>query len=90
MEKAMAAVRKTITLTRAQDDWLKSQITAGRYLNDSEVIRDLIREAAMRDDIGAIRNALIEGERSGISDETLESIRDDVRRSRPGAGGRAL
>jgi antitoxin ParD1/3/4 len=82
MEKAMAAVRKTITLTRSQDDWLKSQIAAGRYLNDSEVIRDLIREAATRDDIGIIQDALIEGERSGISDETLRSIRQEVRRAR--------
>lgn len=39
----MATVRKTITLTREQDEWIKAQIAAGRYTNDSECIRDLIR-----------------------------------------------
>jgi putative addiction module CopG family antidote len=36
-------VRKTITLTAVQDDWIKAQVAAGRYTNDSECIRDLIR-----------------------------------------------
>jgi antitoxin ParD1/3/4 len=39
----MAAVRKTITLTDMQDSWIKAQIDAGHYTNDSEYIRDLIR-----------------------------------------------
>ena len=39
----MTTVRKTITLTGPQDAWVKSQIDAGHYTNDSEFIRDLIR-----------------------------------------------
>jgi len=39
----MAAVRKTITVTDQQDTWIKGQIEAGHYTNDSEYIRDLIR-----------------------------------------------
>ena len=39
----MATVRKTITLTDQQDDWIKSQVERGDYTNDSEYIRDLIR-----------------------------------------------
>ncbi len=62
----MATVRKTITLTAQQDDWIKAQIEAGRFTNDSEYIRDLIRREQERGvEIEAIRNALIEGERSG-------------------------
>jgi antitoxin ParD1/3/4 len=62
----MATVRKTITLTDQQDRWIKSQIDAGHYTNDSEFIRDLIRREQERSaEIEAIRAALIEGENSG-------------------------
>ena len=62
----MGTVRKTITLTQQQDSWVKAQIEAGHYTNDSEYIRDLIRREQERsNEIEAIRNALIEGETSG-------------------------
>ena len=38
----MATVRKTITLTDQQDGWIKAQVDAGHYTNDSEFIRDLL------------------------------------------------
>lgn len=62
----MATVRKTITLTDKQDEWIKAQIDAGHYTNDSEYIRDLIRREQERSvEIESIRAALIEGENSG-------------------------
>jgi antitoxin ParD1/3/4 len=62
----MATVRKTITLTDEQDDWIKAQVNAGNYTNDSEYIRDLIRREQERGaEIEAVRAALIEGEQSG-------------------------
>jgi antitoxin ParD1/3/4 len=62
----VSAVRKTITLTQQQDDWIAAQVEAGLYTNDSEAIRDLIRREQVRSrEIDLIRNALIEGERSG-------------------------
>jgi len=62
----MATVRKTITLTDKQDSWIKAQIDAGHYTNDSEYIRDLIRREQERSaEIEAVRAALIEGEASG-------------------------
>jgi antitoxin ParD1/3/4 len=62
----MGTVRKTITLTDKQDDWIKAQIDAGHYTNDSEYIRDLIRREQERNtEIESIRAALIEGENSG-------------------------
>ena len=62
----MATVRKTITLTDQQNGWIKTQIEAGHYTNDSEIIRDLIRREQERSaEIDAIRAALIEGENSG-------------------------
>jgi len=64
----MATVRKTITLTDQQDDWIKAQISSGHYTNDSEYIRDLLRREQERsNEIEAIRAALIEGEASGVA-----------------------
>lgn len=62
----MGTKRKTITITDNQDNWIKSQIKAGKFTNDSEYIRDLIRrDQTSQADIEAIRAALIEGEESG-------------------------
>ena len=62
----MGTVCKTITLTDTQDAWIKAQIEAGHYTNDSEYIRDLIRREQERGaETEAIRAALIEGEASG-------------------------
>ena len=62
----MGTVCKTISLTDAQDAWIKSQISAGNYANDSEYIRDLIRREQERNAaLEAIRAGLIEGELSG-------------------------
>jgi antitoxin ParD1/3/4 len=62
----MGTKRKTITITDNQDSWIKSQINAGEFTNDSEYIRDLIRrDQTSQADIEAIRAALIEGEESG-------------------------
>ena len=62
----MRTVNKTITLTDKQDEWIKAQIDAGHYIDDSEYIRDLIRREQERSaEIEGIRAALIEGENSG-------------------------
>lgn len=79
----MSTIRKTITLTDTQNDWIKAQIESGAYTNDSEVMRDLIRKAqAEHAEIEAIRAKLIEAEQSGVSDRTPEDIRQDVLKSR--------
>lgn len=62
----MGTVRKTITVTDQQDGWIKAQIEAGHYTNDSEYIRDLIRREQERSaEIESIHAALREGESSG-------------------------
>ena len=40
----MATIRKTVTFTEQQDKWIKAQIKAGEYTNDSEYIRNLVRQ----------------------------------------------
>ncbi len=62
----MGTVRKTITITDQQDAWIATQIAEGQYTNDSEAIRDLIRREQERSfEVETIRQALIDGERSG-------------------------
>jgi antitoxin ParD1/3/4 len=62
----MTTTRKTITVTEQQDGWIKAQIAAGRFTNDSEYIRDLIRkDQANNAELEKIREALIEAEESG-------------------------
>ncbi|WP_428101245.1 type II toxin-antitoxin system ParD family antitoxin [Candidatus Rariloculus sp.] len=62
----MGTMRKTITVTVQQDRWIKAQIAAGDFTNDSEYIRDLIRrDQERRARIDTIRGELIEGETSG-------------------------
>jgi len=62
----MSTVRKTITVTDQQDSWIAEQVRAGRFTNDSELIRDLIRREQERSaELDLLRQALIAGERSG-------------------------
>lgn len=75
----MAMVRKSFTLTEQQDAWLKMQMATGHYGNESEIIRDLIRDRAEQyiegpAEIAAIRAALIEAESSEIITVTKEEL----------------
>ena len=71
----MGTVRKTISLTAQQDQWVKAQIAAGRFTNGSEYIRDLIRRDRERtDSFVALRAAIQEELDSGISDRTIPQI----------------
>ena len=72
-------IKKSISVTDQQDNWIKAQVATGHFGNESEVIRELIRERQIREQessaqIAAIRVALIEGEKSGFSDLTPEDI----------------
>ena len=80
----MSMTRKTITITAQMDDWVKAQIKAGRYGNDSEYFRDLIRKDQNREDsLDALRALLVEGEMSGIGDRSITEIWDEVEARRP-------
>ena len=63
----MGTVRKTITFTEQQDQWMKAKIAGGQFTNDSEYIRDLVRRDQEKNaEIEAIRAALIEGEEPSV------------------------
>ena len=71
----MATVKRSISLTRQQAEWVRAQIESGLYNNESEVFRDLIRDRISREsEIEEIRQALILGEESGRSGRSAEDI----------------
>lgn len=48
----MGMVKKSITVTDQQNEWIQSQLSVGKYASDSELLRDLIRkEQAQTDEI---------------------------------------
>lgn len=81
----MPMVKKSISVTDQQDSWIKAQIKTGHYGNESEVVRELIRERQIREqetpaEIEAIRVALIAGEQSGFSNSTVNEIWEEARK----------
>ena len=71
----MVLVKKSVTLTEQQDEWIKRQVEAGRYANESELLRDLIRKEQDKSR-GAhlLRHALLEGRASGVSPLDAEQV----------------
>jgi antitoxin ParD1/3/4 len=79
LEETMETVRKTITLTDKQNEWIKAQIAKGDFTNDSEYIRDLVRRDQERSaKWHALQQAIQEGLDSGISDRTVPEIMEEV------------
>jgi len=71
----MAMLRKTITITDKMESWVKSQIDSGKYGNDSEYFRDLIRRDQDKIEIEAkLRTMLNEAEASGKSNRSIPDI----------------
>jgi len=71
----MPMVKKSITVTDQQEDWIQSQMASGKYGTDSELIREALREKQMRmDEIEYIRAKLIRAEEGGFSKRTADEI----------------
>jgi antitoxin ParD1/3/4 len=75
-DTTMATVRKTITVTDKQNEWIKSQISSGDYTNDSEYFRDLIRRD--QEKFRALKTAIEDGLGSGVSHRTLDEVWAEV------------
>ncbi len=80
----MTLIKKSFTVTDQQAEWIKAQLASGRFGNESEVVRDLIREkqrleAETPAQIQAIRSKLIEAEKSGFTDKTVDQIWAEAR-----------
>lgn len=80
----MAMVKKSITVTNQQASWIKGQIERGFFGNESEVVRELIRERQLREHeatygVEQIRKKLIQAEQSGFTEQTPEEILRDIK-----------
>lgn len=80
----MSMVKKSISVTDQQNEWIKAQIKSGHYGNESEIVRELIRERQIREQetptqIEAIRAKLIEAEQNGFSDQSAEDILKQIK-----------
>ncbi|MEP5729561.1 MAG: type II toxin-antitoxin system ParD family antitoxin [Sulfitobacter sp.] len=72
----MSMIKKSITVTDSQDEFIQAQIASGHYASDSEVIREALREKQLRTaEIDTLRAKLIASEDSGLNDKTPEDIR---------------
>lgn len=71
----MEMLRKTITISSTMEEWVKTQIASGRYANDSEYFRDLIRHDQDRRQAERQLLALIEEAlNSGVSQNIIPDI----------------
>lgn len=69
-----------VSIPDPMKDWVQGQIETGKYANASDYIRDLIRRDQEKTEV--LRQALREGERSGVSNRKVEEIMRDVKRRR--------
>jgi len=67
--------RQSISLTKPNDEWLKSQIENNEYNSKSELINDLIRQArGQQKQIDWIQLKLESAEKSGFTDDRKDEI----------------
>ena len=71
----MQTIRKSITFTNQQNEWIKLQIQKGDFTNDSEYIRDLVRKDRIQNlKLIELTSAINEGFNSGVSDMKISEI----------------
>jgi len=67
--------RQSISFTKPNDEWLKTQVDNEEYSSKSELVNDLIRQARNQQiEIDWIRAKLEKAETSGFTDDSKEQI----------------
>lgn len=67
--------RQSISLTKPNDEWLKTQVDKEEYSSKSELVNDLIRQARKQQvQIDWIRAKIEKAEDSGFTNNTKEQI----------------
>ena len=72
----MGLIKKSITVTDRQQEWIRAQVASGEYGSDSEYFRDLIRRDQEQDArFRALKIAIQEeGLESGAADKTVKEV----------------
>ncbi len=67
--------RQSISLTKPNDEWLKTQVDNNEYSSKSELVNDLIRQARKQQiEINWVRAKLEKAENSGFTTESKNEI----------------
>ncbi len=67
--------RQSISFTKPNDEWLKSQVDSNEYASKSELVNDLIRQARNQQvQIDWIKAKLERAESSGFTTDSKEKI----------------
>ncbi|MCF6278891.1 MAG: type II toxin-antitoxin system ParD family antitoxin [Flavobacteriaceae bacterium] len=75
----MQTIRKSITFTDQQNEWIKLQLKKGDFTNDSEYIRNLVRKDQQQHlKLMELKNAIDEGFESGVSMKSISDIIKEV------------
>jgi antitoxin ParD1/3/4 len=68
-------VKKSISVSETNDEWLKAQVARTEYNSKSELINDLIHRARQRQlEVEQIVTELVKAEQSGFTDEKPEDL----------------
>jgi len=67
--------RQSISFTKPNDEWLKSQVSSEEYTSKSELVNDLVRQARKQQrQIDWIKAKLESAEKSGFTDDNQHEI----------------
>jgi antitoxin ParD1/3/4 len=67
--------RQSISFSKPNDEWLKTQVDSEEYSSKSELVNDLIRQARKQQaQIDWIRAKINKSEKSGFTNDTKEEI----------------
>ena len=73
--KQKIMTRQSISFTKPNDEWIKSQVDSNEYSSKSELINDLIRQARKQQaQIDWVRAKLEKAENSGFTDQNKNEI----------------
>jgi len=72
--------RQTISLSEPNYRWVQERVKSGEFATQTEAVNDALRRAReLENGVESIRQALIEGEKSGVTDQRLDQIWDEAR-----------
>tara|TARA_B100000378_G_C17974248_1_gene388178 strand:+ start:234 stop:473 length:240 start_codon:yes stop_codon:yes gene_type:complete len=67
--------RQSISFTKPNDEWLKSQVESQEYSSKSELVNDLIRQARNQQiQIDFIKNKIEKAEKSGFTTDSKQQV----------------
>lgn len=70
-----------VSLPDPMKTWVEEQVQSGQYSNASDYVRDLIRrDQQYRDQREVLVRALVEGERSGVTRQTVSELWNGIRK----------